>query len=124
MVFNYSGRPAEGLLQIERAFQLCPVYPAYYLGDIGLANRLLGHHEDAIRAFQEYSRRSPGFGYADLAIIYETLGRHDEARAEAVRLKDRRPGFSIGEWSRTQFFKNPAQLEADITALRAAGLPE
>jgi TolB-like protein len=124
MVFNYSGRPAEGLLQIERAFQLCPVYPAYYLGDIGLANRLLGHHEDAIRAFQEYSRRSPGFGYADLAIIFETLGRHDEARAEAVRLKDRRPGFSIGEWSRTQFFKNPAQLEADIAALRAAGLPE
>ena len=124
MVFNYSGRPAEGLLQIERAFQLCPVYPAYYLGDIGLANRLLGHHEDAIRAFQEYSRRSPGFGYADLAIIYETLGRHDEARAEAVRLKDTRPGFSIGEWSGTQFFKNPAQLEADIAALRAAGLPE
>jgi adenylate cyclase len=124
MVFNYSGRPAEGLLQIERAFQLCPVYPAYYLSDIGLANRLLGHHEDAIRAFQEYSRRSPGFGYADLAIIYETLGRHDEARAEAVRLKDTRPGFSIGEWSRTQFFKNPAQLEADIAALRAAGLPE
>jgi len=123
-VLCYSGLAAEALPHVERSFRLCPVYPPHYLDEVGLANRLLGRHETAIRAYQEYSRRSPGFGDAGLAIIYQELGRTDEAREAIRRLCAARPGLTCVGWAKTQFFKDPAQLESDLAALRAAGLPE
>jgi hypothetical protein len=47
----------------------------------------------------------------------------EEARGEAVRLLADRPGFTITSWRRSQFYKNPARLEADVAALREVGLP-
>jgi hypothetical protein len=34
-----------------------------------------------------------------------------------------RPGFTIAAWRKTQFRRDRAQLEADLAALRDAGLP-
>ncbi len=123
LVFNFSGHADEALLQIKKAMRLSPIYPAWYLGDLGFANRLLGRHEKAISAFREYGERSPGFGHIDLVIIYGELDRMEEARGEAVRLLAARPGFTITSWRRSQFYKNPARLEADVAALRKVGLP-
>jgi len=122
-VLCYSGLAAEALPHVERSFRLCPVYPAHYLDEVGLANRLLGNHEAAIAGYREYSRRSPGFGDAGLAIIYQNLGRTDEARGAIRRLRAARPGLTCAGWAKTQFFKDSAQLESDLGALRAAGLP-
>jgi adenylate cyclase len=123
LVFNFSGHADEALLQIKKAMRLSPIYPAWYLGDLGFANRLLGRHEKAISAFREYGERSPGFGHIDLVIIYGELDRMEEARGEAVRLLAARPGFTITSWRRSQFYKNPARLDADVAALRKVGLP-
>jgi adenylate cyclase len=124
LVFNFSGLADEALAQITKAMRLSPIYPSWYLGDLGFANRLLGRYDEAIRAFKEYGERSPGFGHIDLVIIYSDLGRKEESEAEAVRLSAARPSFTITSWRRTQFYKNPVRLEADVEALREAGLPE
>ncbi len=79
LVFNFSGLSREALAQIEKAMRLSPIYPSWYLGDLGFANRLLGRHEEAISAFQEYGRRSAGFGHVDLVILYHDLGRDEDA---------------------------------------------
>ena len=123
-VFSFSGRADEGLVQIERAMRLTPGYPSRYLGILGLANRLLSRYEEAIVAFKEYGRRSPGFGHVDLIILYGDLGRKEDAQAEAARLLAARPGFTISAWRRSQSYKDPARLEADVAALRAAGVPQ
>ncbi len=123
LIFNFSGLAEEALVQIKKAMRLSPIYPPWYLGDLGFANRLLGRYEDAIRAFKEYGKRSPGFGHIDLTIIYGDLGRTDDARAEAARLLEARPSFTISSWRQSQSYKDSARLEADMAALGKAGLP-
>ncbi len=114
----------EAIVQIEKAMRLNPKFPANYLGIQGLVYRLAERTEDAIATFKDYSRRSPGFGHVDLAILYQQEGRIDEARAEIAKLRAARPSFTVQSFAATQFRKNIAQVEADLAALRDAGLPE
>jgi adenylate cyclase len=103
---------------------LSPNYPAYYLGTLGDAYRLSGRTEQAIAAFKAYHARSPGFGLTDLVIIYQESGQPDEARRTAEHLLAARPDFTIAGWFNTQFIRrDTARVDADLAALRAAGLP-
>jgi adenylate cyclase len=122
-VLASSGYPEEAVPQIERAMTLSPSYPGYYLGHSGNAYRLSGRIQEAIAAFIAYDARSPGFGLADLVIIYQQNGQFELARRTAERLLAVRRDFTIESWARTQFRRDTAQLDADIAALRAAGIP-
>jgi tetratricopeptide (TPR) repeat protein len=114
----------EAILQIEKAIRLSPILPANFLGIQGQVYRLAGRIDDAIAVFKAYSERSPGFGHADLAIIYQQTGRSEDARAEIAKLRAARPGFTVRTFAGTQFRRDTAAVEADLAALRAAGLPE
>jgi adenylate cyclase len=122
-VLASAGYPEEAVAQIERAMTLSPSYPGYYLGHSGNAYRLAGRIQEAIAAFTAYDARSPGFGLADLVIIYQQTGQSKLASRTAERLLSLRRHFTIESWVRTQFRRDTAQLEADVAALRAAGLP-
>ena len=100
-----------------------PELSSVYLGTFANACHLSGRIEEAIAAFKAYDARSPGFGLLDLVIIYQQNGRPEEAKETAKRLLAARPDFTIESWTKTQFRRDPARLEADVAALRAAGLP-
>jgi len=123
-VLASSGYPEEALVQIRRAMTLSPNYPATYLGHLGNACRLTRRIEEAITAFKAYDARNPGFGLTDLVIAYQQNGQREQAKQTAERLLAARPKFTIASWRNTQFRADTAQLEADMAALRAAGLPE
>ena len=114
----------EAIAQIEKAIRLSPKFPPNYLGIQGLAYRLAGRAEDAITTFKAYGERSPGFGHADLAILYQQAGRTEDAKAEVAKLLAARPNFTIRSFAASQFRKDTASVDADLAALRAAGLPE
>ena len=88
------------------------------------AYRLTGRHEDAIAAFKAYGERSPSAGLVDLVLCYQQTRRMTEAKAGARQALAANPKFTIGNWRKTQFRNDVAQLEADVAALEAAGLPE
>jgi adenylate cyclase len=121
-----AGYPDEAVQHSKNAIALNPNYPANYLGNLGFALRLAGRVEEAISACEAYNARVPGkgFGLADLVVLHQQSGRPEEARQSAERLLDARPEFSIAAWSRTQIIRDAARLDADVAALRAAGLPE
>jgi tetratricopeptide (TPR) repeat protein len=124
VILTPSGYPEESVVQNEKAMALSPNYPAYYLGTLGDAYRMSGRTEQAIAAFKGYHARSPGFGLTDLVIIYQESGQEDEARRTAEGLLAARPAFTIAAWLKTQFIRrDTARIEADIAALRDAGLP-
>jgi len=124
VILTPSGYPEESVVQNEKAMALSPNYPAYYLGTLGDAYRLAGRTEQAIAAFKAYHARSPGFGLTDLVIIYQERGQLDEARRTAEHLLLARPNFTIAAWLNTQFTRrDTARVDADLAALRAAGLP-
>ncbi len=122
-VLAFAGYPQEAVAHGERAMTLSPYYSGYYLGHLGNAYRLAGRFDEAIAAFKAYHARNPGFGLADLVIIYQQTGRPDEASAMAEQLLALRRDFTIAAWARSQFRADTAGVEADIAALRAAGLP-
>jgi adenylate cyclase len=123
-VFACSGHAQEAVLQIEKAIKLSPKCPPTYLGHLGNAYRLTGRYEDAISAFKAYGERSPGAGLVDLVLCYQQTGQITEAKAGAQRVLAANPKFTIGNWRKTQFRNDVAQLEADVAALEAAGLPD
>jgi adenylate cyclase len=123
-VFACSGHAREAVLQIEKAIKLSPKCPPTYFGHLGNAYRLTGRYEDAISAFKVYGERSPGAGLVDLVLCYQQMGRITEAKASAQRLLAANPKFTIGNWRKTQFRNDVAQLEADVAALEVAGLPD
>ncbi len=124
MVLGCSGHAAEAVSQGERAMELSPICPGFYYGQLGNAYRLAGRYADAIPMFRAYHEREPGFGLLDLVIVYRELGDVDEAKRCAADLMKSRPDFTIEAWTKTQFQTDQSRLDADIAALRAAGLPE
>ena len=123
-VLASAGYPEEALVHIRRAMTLSPKYPATYLGHLGNACRLTGRIGEAIEAFKGYDARSPGFGLTDLIITYQQNGQPELAKQTAQRFLAARPKFTIASWKKTQFRADTRQLEADMAALRAAGVPE
>jgi adenylate cyclase len=122
-VLASSGYPEEAVAHGERAMTLSPNCPAYFFGQLGNAYRLSGRIDEAIAAFRAYHARNPGFGLVDLVIAYQHSRRPEEAERAAEQLMSIRRSFTIGAWAGTQFRADKAGLEADVAALRAAGLP-
>jgi adenylate cyclase len=122
-VLASSGHPEEAVVQIEKAMTLSPNYPANYLGHLGNAYRLSGRFDDAIAAFKAYHERNAGFGLTDLVIAYQQTDQPALAKQTAEQFLAIRPNFNIEAWVNTQFRSDKARLEAEVAALRAAGLP-
>jgi adenylate cyclase len=118
-----SGYPEEAVALSDKAMALSPNYPAVYLGTRGQAYRLARRNEEAIAAFKAYNARSPAFGLLDLVILYQENGQPEHATQAAKRLLEARRDFTITSWLKTQLFRDTARLDADVAALRAAGVP-
>jgi adenylate cyclase len=123
-VLTSCGYAAEAVALSEKAMNLSPTFPANYLGQLGNTYRLAGRGDDALKAFEAYRARSPGFGLVDIAMIHAQAGRMDEARSAAAELLAARPGFTVTSWLGTQFRNDLDQQALDADALRAAGIPE
>ena len=124
LILTCCGHPDEAVVLSEKAIALSPHYPAVYLGGLGNAYHYAGRIEEAIAAFKAYGARSPGFGLVDLVIVYQQNGRPDQAIETARALLAARKNFTIAAWAKTQFRRDKARLQADLDALRAAGLPD
>ena len=122
-IYNCSGLADEAVIAIEHAIRLHPNHPPYYFGHLGNAYRLAERFDEAITAFKKYHEISPGFGLVDLVLINKQLDRHEEAIFEATRLLAVKPEFTVRAWIDTQFLKDPARLESEISALTESGLP-
>jgi adenylate cyclase len=123
-VFANAGLVQEAVVQIERAMKLSPIFPPLYLGQLGHAYRLAGRYDEAIAACETYHKRSPGRGVTDLVIIYGELGQPEKAKVWAAQLLLAQPKFTIRSWADTQFRMDTARFQAEMAALRAAGLPD
>ena len=87
----------------------------------------MGQFEKAVKTHQEVIARNPEYSvpfvvYAELVMLYSELGREKEAQAEAAKLLKLAPHFSVDVWGQRAPYKDPAQAERDMAALRRAGL--
>jgi adenylate cyclase len=121
-----SGRPEEAIKYHMKAIRLNPIPPSYYLHQLGHAYRILGRYEEAISAYEKAVHTQPTnvFAHIGLAATYILFGREEDARNEAAEVLKIDPKFSIDFYAKKRPFKNQAEKEVLIDALRKAGLPD
>ena len=102
-----SGRIADGLEQIQKAFRLNPYPPSWYFLHLGQAQYAARDYEAAVetlRREETYRTNSRRFLAASLA----QLGRLDEARREVEMFLVTHPYFTISHWIASQPLRDAA----------------
>ncbi len=84
----------------------------------------MGQYDEALSASKKALNIKPNdlAIHMELAVTYIHLGREEEARAAAAEVLRISPTFSLEKRKYGFFYKNKADTERDIEALRKAGL--
>ena len=123
---TYAGRPEETIELTQKAMRLSPYYPDWYLGVLGTAYRLVGDYDEAIAAYDKRRERNPysTMPYLGLALVYSEVGRDEEAKAATAEVLKRNPEISLNQVRNRLPYKDPAEVDRILAALRKAGLPD
>ena len=120
------GRPIEAIQYFKKAIRLNPIPPAYYLSLLGGAYADSSQYEKAIETWKKCLDHQSNYIYASvgLAATYALLDQKIEANAAALAVLEIDPGFTIDKFLMSIPYKNQADLERAVQALRKAGFPE
>jgi adenylate cyclase len=123
-VLNWAGKPEEAIDLITRAMQLNPIYPIWYLWELGHAYYLTSQLDETIATMKELIDRNPNFhpAYAYLTASTVELGKVEKARSESAELERLSAHISIGDWEKRLPYKDPKMLKRLFDALKKAGL--
>jgi TolB-like protein/cytochrome c-type biogenesis protein CcmH/NrfG len=124
LALRFGGRPNDAIPIIEKAIRLDPFAPSNYIFNLGLAYLFAGRHERAIQQCKKATDREPNNlgAHLALAVTYSVSDRDEEARAVGAEILKIEPQFSVEYYSKTLTYKNQADKETFIAALRKAGL--
>ncbi len=121
---TYAGRSEEAIPIFQKAIRLDPGgSPSLYVS-FSVALRSTGRFEEAVSALKKALQRSPDYitAHIGLAGTYSMMGREKEARAETAEVLRLNPKFSLDNFARILSYKDHAQKDLFIDALRKAGL--
>ena len=126
VVLNYNGDARAAIRSIREALQLQRVYPPWLINFLATAYRDCGEVKLSITAAEESMRLNPNKNEAELILCadYKLAADHAQARSTAEQIIASNPSFSLASYAKSQPYKDPAQLDRVIGALRDAGLPE
>ena len=123
---TYAGRAEEAILLFEKAIRLNPFGPSRYFLSYGHALRYTGRFDEAVSAYKKAIQREPNnfFAHLNLAATYSMMGLEKEAMAEAAEVIKLNPKFSLDFWAKVSAYKDRAETDKVINALRKTGLPD
>jgi adenylate cyclase len=134
LAFNLknAGRHEESISWWEKAWRLDPIPPAYSLTGAGNSYFLAERYADALTQYKRLLDRvkkgeyNPLVVHLNLAQTYVMLGQEKEAQEHVAEVLKLEPKYSITRYANTfaRFYKNQADRDHLINALRKAGLPE
>lgn len=124
LTLRFGGRSEEAIPVIKKAIRLNPFTQSAYLFNLGLSYLNCGQYEEAIEVSKKATIQEPNNLFAQLALTaaYSLSGRDENAREAAGELLRIDPDFSVENYSKTLPYKNQADRELVINALRKAGL--
>ena len=119
----YAGRFEEAIAMYQKAIRLNP-FPAWYSLMLASSYVQLGRYEEAIKEYKKALHRAPDstMPHLGLAATYSLMGREKEAQDEVAEVLRINPKFSLEHHAKSLLFKNQADLDRHIGALRKAGL--
>jgi adenylate cyclase len=126
MTLNWSGRAEEAGALIDKAMRLSPLYSAWYLAVQAHAYRLTGRYQEAVASYRDSIERNPNHigPRIGLTACYAEMGQDEDARAQGAEVLRINPKFTLAKYAESLTYRDPAQSEKTLQALRSAGLPE
>jgi adenylate cyclase len=123
-VLHFAGRPEDARASLEQAMQLNPRVPAAYLLVLAEIEFGLHRYAEALAALERAVEINPAHPRTLLWLVaaYVQTDRLEDARWALEELLMLHPSVSIARLQEAFPFKNPAQLEHLLHALRGAGL--
>ena len=123
-ILHFNGRHEEGIEEIKKAIRLNPFPPNMYFLHLAYAYFGSGVYEESIAACKKALRLQPEnlFSHLLLTAAYSLLGYGEKAHAEAAEVLRINPKFSLERYAKTLSYKNQADVDSQIDALRNAGL--
>jgi TolB-like protein/Flp pilus assembly protein TadD len=118
MVLAYLGRPAEAIEWFSSAFRLNPYPPEWYGPCKGMVLFSARRYAEAVAALEGSSHSCALWSGMYLAASLERLGRRDEARSILVDALAKRPALRSLPYASNEPYKNPADLQHLLDALR------
>ena len=124
LTLSFAGRPEEAIPMYKKAIRLEPFTPGVYYQNLGMAYRDAGQCDEAISAYEEALRRASSSlpSHVGATATYSICGREEEARAAAAGVLRINPKFSLEKYAKRVNYKNQADADRVISALRKAGL--
>ena len=121
------GKGAKAIEIMDRAGQLRPDMPAWYLNTLATAHNLSGRQAEAEAIHKKVLAGTPPHADAvnarlELILLYAGSGRKEAARAQARELLELVPEFSVEVWAQRTPNINQEQVKQGVAALRSAGL--
>jgi len=123
-VVGCSGRWEESIIYGKKSIRHDPFPLLTSFHWLGRAYFMTGQFDEAILTFKKALDRNPNYlpAHAFHAASYSSLGRETEAAAAAKEVLRINPKFSLESYAKTLPYKNKADIERYIAALRKAGL--
>jgi adenylate cyclase len=120
----YASRPQEAIASFKKAIRLNPISPAWFLAGLAESYRMVGRYEDSISTYKKALDRSPDNlqAHIGLTATYSIAGRLDEARVQTAEVLRVQTKFSLERYAKRSQFKDKAETERLVDALRKAGL--
>ncbi len=85
----------------------------------------MGRFDEAAASYGESIARNPNHigPRIGLAACYAEMGRDEDARAQGAEVLRVNPKFTLAKYAESLTYRDPAQSEKTLQALRSAGLP-
>jgi adenylate cyclase len=119
-----AGKWEESISYSKQAMRLSPFSESMDYWILGRSYFMTGQHDEAILTLKKAVQINVDFlpPHISLAACYSSLGRDTEAATEAKEVLRINPRFSIESYAKTLPYKNKADIEREVAALRKAGL--
>jgi adenylate cyclase len=124
LVLRFTGRPEEAIPALKKAIRLNPFPPGVYFYNLATAYAFTGQCTEAIPAGEKALQRESHnlLTHITTTVIYSMCGREEKARETAAGVLRINPNFSCDYFATKLPYKNKADLDLYIGALRKAGL--
>ncbi|MFC1516819.1 tetratricopeptide repeat protein [Thermodesulfobacteriota bacterium] len=124
LVYRFAGMPEKAIPVIKKAIRLNPMAPGWYFYNLGTAYAFAGQCEEAIEACGKALQRETDnlLTHITTTVTYCLCEREKEAKAAAEGVLRINPKFSIKYFAKKLPYKNKADLDRYIAALRKVGL--
>ncbi len=124
LVLRFAGRPEEAIPALKKAIRLNPFPPGVYFYHLATASAYAGQCEEAIAACEKALQRESDnlLTHITTTVSYSLCGKDEEARETAAGVLRINPKFSIEYFAKKIPYKNQADTDRYIAALRKAGL--